>query len=76
VRVSIVCSNRAMRVSRHSSFPSRNGEFAPTATCAAAMACAAFHAPANPSGLTCRWSWTEVAAASIVIDPASSTSFS
>jgi hypothetical protein len=62
------CGSRAS-----SSLPSRNGEFAPTATCAAAMAWAAFQAPANPSGLTCRCSCTEVAAASIAIEEATAT---
>ena len=41
-RVSVVCSNRATRVSSHSRRPNRNGEFAPTATCTPAMACDAF----------------------------------
>jgi hypothetical protein len=41
-RVSVACSNSAMRVSRQSSLPRKNGEFAPTATWMPAMACAAF----------------------------------
>ena len=41
-RVSVACSNRAMRVSRHSSRPNRNGELAPTASWMPAIACAAF----------------------------------
>jgi hypothetical protein len=41
-RVSVACSKRAMRVSDHSRRPNRNGEFAPTATCTPAIACAAF----------------------------------
>ncbi len=41
-RVSVACSNNAIRVSRQSSLPRKNGEFAPIATCMPAMACAAF----------------------------------
>jgi hypothetical protein len=40
--VSVACSNSAMRVSRHSSRPKKNGELAPTASCTPAIACAAF----------------------------------
>ena len=41
-RVSVACSNSAIRVSRHSSLPNRNGEFAPSASWTPAMLCAAF----------------------------------
>ena len=41
-RVSVACSNSAIRVSRHSSLPQKNGEFAATATCTPAIAWAAF----------------------------------
>ena len=63
-RVSVACSNSAMRVSRHSSRPQKNGEFAPTATWAAAIACAAFQWLAKPSGSTSWCSCTLVHAAS------------
>jgi hypothetical protein len=42
LRVSVACSKSGMRVSRHSSLPSRNGELAETASCTPAIACAAF----------------------------------
>ena len=41
-RVSVACSNSAMRVSRHSSLPKKNGELAASASCTPAIACAAF----------------------------------
>jgi hypothetical protein len=41
-RVSVACSNSAIRVSRHSSRPKKNGEFAPRASWTPATACAAF----------------------------------
>ena len=41
-RVSVACSNSAIRVSRHSSLPQKNGELAATATCTPAIAWAAF----------------------------------
>ena len=41
-RVSVACSNSGMRVSRHSSRPNSNGEFAPSATWMPAIAWAAF----------------------------------
>ena len=63
-RVSVACSNSAMRVSRHSSLPKKNGELAATATCGPAIAWAAFQKLANASGSTCWCSWTLVQAAS------------
>ena len=63
-RVSVACSKSAMRVSRQSSLPKKNGELAATATCAPAIAWAAFQWFAKPSGSTCWWSWTLVQAAS------------
>ena len=42
LRVSVACSKSGMRVSLHSSLPSRNGELADTATWMPAMAWAAF----------------------------------
>ena len=63
-RVSVACSNSAIRVSRHSSRPKKNGELAPIASCTPAIACAAFQSVAKRSGLTCRWSCTLVQAAS------------
>ena len=41
-RVSVACVNRGSLVSCHSCLPNRNGEFAASATCAAAIAWAAF----------------------------------
>ena len=69
-RVSVAWSNSAIRVSRHSSLPNRYGEFAPTASCAPAITCAAFQYAANDSGATCRCSCTLVQAASGAIDSA------
>ena len=69
-RVSVACSNSGIRVSRHSSWPNRNGEFAPSATWTPAIACAAFQYAANCAGPTCRWNWTLVQAASGVIESA------
>ena len=63
-RVSVACSNSGMRVSRHSSRPNRNGELAPSATWTPAMTWAAFQYAANCAGLTCRWNWVLVQAAS------------
>ena len=63
-RVSVACSKSAMRVSRHSSLPKKNGELAATATCTPAIACAAFQYAAKASGSTWRCSWTLVHAAS------------
>ena len=42
VRTSQDCSNSGIRVSAHSRDPSRNGEFAPTASCTPATHWAAF----------------------------------
>ena len=67
-RKSVACSNSGMRVSAHSSRPNRNGEFAPSATCTPASACAAFQAGAKVSGETCRCSCTEVLQASGMIE--------
>ena len=64
MRVSVACSNSAIRVSRHSSLPKKNGELAPSASCTPAMAWEAFQCAANVSGLTCRCSCTLVQAAS------------
>jgi hypothetical protein len=63
-RVSVACSNSAMRVSRHSSRPKKKGEFAATATCTPAIAWAAFQKAAKRSGSTCWCSCTLVQAAS------------
>ena len=63
-RVSVACSNSAIRVSRHSSRPKKNGEFAPIASCTPAIACAAFQWVANLSGSTSWCSCTLVHAAS------------
>jgi hypothetical protein len=41
---------------------------APSATCVAAIDCAAFQYAANDSGATCRWNWTLVQAASGAIE--------
>ena len=46
-RVSVACSKRAIRVSRHSSRPKKNGELAPTASWMPAMHWAAFQWRAN-----------------------------
>ncbi len=75
-RVSVDCWNSGGRDSRHSSLPNRNGELAPTAICAAEIACAAFHTSGNRSGVTCRCSCTEVQAASGVMERAVVVSFS
>ena len=61
-------SNSAIRVSRHSCLPNRNGEFAHIAICTPAMAWAAFQYAGNVSGLTCRWHCTLVQAASGAIE--------
>ena len=66
-RVSVVCSNSGIRDSATSSLPNRYGEFAPTAIWIPAMACAAFQYGAKSSGLTWRWTWVEVHAASGMI---------
>ena len=63
-RVSVACSNSAIRVSRHSSLPKKNGELAPMASWMPAMACEAFQCAAKVSGSTCRCSCTLVQAAS------------
>ena len=42
LRVSVACSKSGIRVSRHSSLPSRYGEFADTASWMPAIAWAAF----------------------------------
>jgi hypothetical protein len=63
-RVSVACSNSAIRVSRHSSLAKKNGEFAPMATCTPAIACAAFQWSANAPGSTSWWNCTLVHAAS------------
>ena len=63
-RVSVACSNSAIRVSRHSSRPKKNGELAPIASCTPAIACAAFQCVANLSGSTSWCSCTLVHAAS------------
>ena len=63
-RVSVVCSNSAIRVSRHSSRPKKNGELAPIASCTPAIACAAFQCAPNAAGSTSWCSWTLVHAAS------------
>ena len=63
-RVSVACSNRAMRVSRQSSLPKKNGELAAMATCGPAIAWAAFQKLANASGSHCWCSCTLVQAAS------------
>ena len=67
-RVSVACWNSGGRDSRHSSRPNRKGELAPTAICAAATACAAFHTSAKRAGVTWRCSCTEVQAASGAMD--------
>ena len=69
-RVSVACSNSAMRVSRHSSLPKKNGEFAPTASWTPAIAWAAFQWRAKSSGCTSWCSWTLVHAASGAIESA------
>jgi hypothetical protein len=69
-RVSVACSNSAIRVSRHSSFPKKNGEFAPTASWTPEIAWAAFQCCANCSGWTSWWSCTLVHAASGAIESA------
>jgi hypothetical protein len=51
-RVSVACSNRAIRVSRHSSLPKKNGEFAAIASWTPAIACAAFQWREKSSGST------------------------
>ena len=63
-RVSVACSNSGIRVSRHSSLPRKKGELAPSATCTPAIDWAAFQYRGNADGLTCRWNWTLVQAAS------------
>ena len=63
-RVSVACSNSAMRVSRHSSLPKKNGELAATATCGAGDRLGRVPVLAKPSGSTCWCSWTLVQAAS------------
>ncbi len=63
-RVSVACSNSAIRVSRHSSLPNRYGEFAPTASWTPATTCAAFQYAGKFSGLTWVWNCTLVQAAS------------
>ncbi len=63
-RVSVVCSNSAIRVSRHSSRPKKNGEFAPIAIWIPAIACAAFQCAPNNAGSTSWCSCTLVHAAS------------
>ena len=68
VRTSQDCSNSGIRVSAHSRDRSRNGEFAPTASCTPARHCAAFQYPANASGCTCRCSCIDVHAASGAIE--------
>ena len=70
LRVSVACSNSGIRVSRHSSLPSRYGELAPTASCTAAIACEAFQYAANWSGEVCTCSWVLVQAASGTIESA------
>ena len=50
LRVSVACSNSAIRVSRHSSLPSRNGELAPSASWTPAIACEAFQYAGKSSG--------------------------
>ena len=67
LRVSVACSNSAIRVSRHSSLPNRNGELAPTASWMPAMAWDAFQHAGKSAGLTCRCSWVDVQAASGMI---------
>ena len=47
----MACSNSAIRVSRHSSRPKKNGELAPIATWIPAIACAAFHRLYGERGL-------------------------
>jgi hypothetical protein len=69
-RVSVACSNSAMRVSRHSSLEKKKGELPPTAIWMPAMACAAFQCWANCSGWTSWCSWTLVHAASGAIESA------
>ncbi len=69
-RVSVACSKSAIRVSRHSSLPKKNGEFAATAICTPATAWAAFQWAAKSSGWTSWWSWTLVHAASGAIESA------
>ena len=73
-RVSVACSNSAMRVSRHSSLPKKNGELAPTASCTPAIACAAFQCRAKSSGCTSWCSWNDVQAASGAIESAEADS--
>ena len=74
LRVSVACSNSGIRVSRHSSLPSRYGELAPTASWIAAIACEAFQYDANWSGAVCTWSCMLVQAASGMIESAVVTS--
>jgi hypothetical protein len=75
-RVSVDCSKSAMRVSRHSSLPKKNGEFAPTASCTPAIACAAFQWREKSSGSTSWCNCTLVHAASGAIESAYVESFS
>ena len=63
-RVSVVCSNTAIRDSRHSSRPKKNGELAPTASWMPAMHWAAFQCRAKTPGSTSWCSCTLVQAAS------------
>ena len=68
LRVSVACSNSGMRVSRHSSRPSRYGEFAPSASWTEQIAWDAFQYSANSSGDVCTWNWVLVHAASGTIE--------
>ncbi len=73
-RVSVACSNSAIRVSRHSSLPKKNGELAPTASWTPAIAWAAFQWAAKRSGWTSWCSCTLVHAASGAIESAKAES--
>ncbi len=68
LRVSVACSNSGIRVSRHSSRPSRYGELAPTASCTPAITWLAFQYAANSSGEVWTCSWVLVHAASGTIE--------
>jgi hypothetical protein len=68
--VSVACSNSGIRVSLHSSLPSRYDELAPSASWTPAIAWDAFQYGANSSGLTWMCSWVLVQAASGMIESA------
>ena len=69
-RVSVACSNSAMRLSRHSSRPRKYGELAPTASWSELITWEAFQYAGKFSGLTWTWSWVLVQAASGAMESA------